>query len=193
VAAPCRAVQGSRRGVDSPALSRPRRPAESVLYRGVQEPLETYLARARAGYRDADPVPGFVERDFRRYLACGILAQGFARARGSECGHEVLIAFSCQGRGVCPCGNARRRVRERSAPGGPRLSPPAGAPMGSIGPQASAVFPAARLCRGRFRTAYLPASGGANTLSVESRGALRSSLLPAPVRLGAQPSLPLAW
>jgi hypothetical protein len=95
VAAPCRAVQGSRRGVDSPALSRPRRPAESVLYRGVQEPLETYLARARAGYRDADPVPGFVERDFRRYLACGILAQGFARARGSECGHEVLIAFSC--------------------------------------------------------------------------------------------------
>jgi hypothetical protein len=53
-------------------------------------------------------MPGFVERDFRRYLACGILAHGFARARCSECGHDVLIAFSCQGRGVCPACNTRR-------------------------------------------------------------------------------------
>jgi DNA-directed RNA polymerase subunit RPC12/RpoP len=86
-----------------------------VLYRVVQEHLETYLARAREGYRDADPMPGFVERELRRYLACGILAHGFARARCSECGHDVLIAFSCKGRGVCPSCMTRRMV-ETAAP-----------------------------------------------------------------------------
>jgi hypothetical protein len=49
-----------------------------------------------------------VEGEFRRYLECGILAHGFARARCGECGHDFLIAFSCKGRGVCPSCNARR-------------------------------------------------------------------------------------
>jgi len=40
-------------------------------------------------------VPEQVERDFRRYLDCGILARGFARARCGQCGHDFLIAFSC--------------------------------------------------------------------------------------------------
>ena len=51
-----------------------------------------------------------MERDFRRYLDCGILAHGFARARCGQCGHDFLIAFSCKGRGVCPSCNARRMV-----------------------------------------------------------------------------------
>lgn len=53
-----------------------------------------------------------------RTLKCGILAHGFARARCGQCGHEFLIASSCQGGGVCPacptgissCHNARRMV-----------------------------------------------------------------------------------
>jgi hypothetical protein len=48
------------------------------------------------------------EPEFRRYLKCGILAHGFARARCSGCGHDFLIAFSCKGRGVCLSCNARR-------------------------------------------------------------------------------------
>jgi len=32
-----------------------------------------------------------VERDFRSYLECGILAHGFAGARCEDCGHERLI------------------------------------------------------------------------------------------------------
>jgi hypothetical protein len=55
-------------------------------------------------------VPAYVEREFRRYLECGILAHGFARARCGQCGHDFLIAYSCKGRGVCPAGNARRMV-----------------------------------------------------------------------------------
>jgi hypothetical protein len=52
--------------------------------------------------------PRFVERDLRKYLECGILARGFARARCGECGHDFLIAYSCKGRGVCPACNTRR-------------------------------------------------------------------------------------
>ncbi len=87
-------------------IYRRRRPAETLLYRVVQEHLETFLSLAD------DPMghglPGYVEQDFRKYLQCGILAHGFARARCPECGHDFLVAFSCKGRGVCPSCNARR-------------------------------------------------------------------------------------
>ena len=55
-----------------------------------------------------DGVPDHVEKEFRSYLTCGILAHGFARARCSGCGHEFLVAFSCKGRGACPSCNAKR-------------------------------------------------------------------------------------
>jgi hypothetical protein len=90
---------------------RRRRPERTALYRAVQGHLETYLALAREGHFDADGVPAYVEREFRRYLECGILACGFARARCGACGHEFLIAFSCKGRGVCPSCNAQRMAQ----------------------------------------------------------------------------------
>lgn len=70
MAPPCSAAQARRCGVEGPTLYRPRRPAESVLYRMVQEYLETYLALAREGYLDTDPVPRFVEREFRCASGC---------------------------------------------------------------------------------------------------------------------------
>jgi hypothetical protein len=73
----------------------PRRPSQSVLYRCVQEHFETWLAHRREDYADEGPVPAQVEQEFRRYLECGILAHGFARARCRQCGHDLLIAFSC--------------------------------------------------------------------------------------------------
>ena len=51
---------------------------------------------------------GFVISEFERYLACGILAHGFARVRCSSCGNEMLVAFSCKGRGFCPSCTTRR-------------------------------------------------------------------------------------
>ena len=101
-------MEVERRARESaPARYRPRRSSQSVLYRTVQEHLETWLAHRRDGHDD-EPVPEYVEREFRRYLDCGVLAHGFARARCGDCGHDVLIAFSCKGRGVCPSCNARR-------------------------------------------------------------------------------------
>jgi len=55
-----------------------------------------------------DGVPDHVEKEFRSYLKCGILAHGFARARCASCGHDFLVAFSCKGRGACPSCNAKR-------------------------------------------------------------------------------------
>ena len=89
------------------AVYRRRRPERTPLYRAVQGHLETYLELAREGHSDGEGVPGYVEGEFRRYLECGILAHGFARARCGECGHDFLIAFSCKGRALCPSCNAR--------------------------------------------------------------------------------------
>jgi hypothetical protein len=86
---------------------RRRRPERTLLYCAVQGHLETYLALARERRTDGDGVPQYVEGEFRRYLECGILAHGFARARCGECGHDFLIAFSCKGRALCPSCNAR--------------------------------------------------------------------------------------
>ena len=76
---------------------RRRRPERTLLYRTVQTHFEAWLALRRSECDDADAVAGYVEREFRRYLECGILAHGFARARCAQCGHDFLIAFSCKG------------------------------------------------------------------------------------------------
>ena len=65
---------------------RRRRPEHTLLYRTVQTHFATWLALARDGDGDGDPVPAHVEQEFRRYLDCGILAHGFARARCGQCG-----------------------------------------------------------------------------------------------------------
>jgi len=63
---------------------------------------------------EVEYLPPWTEHEFRRYLTCGILAFGFARARCSDCRQERLVAFSCKGRCVCPsCTN--RRMAEVAA------------------------------------------------------------------------------
>jgi Family of unknown function (DUF6616)/Transposase zinc-binding domain len=43
-----------------------------------------------------------------RVSLCGVLARGFARFRCDGCRHEILVAFSCKGRGFCPSCCGRR-------------------------------------------------------------------------------------
>jgi hypothetical protein len=93
----------------APGLYCRRRPAETPLYQVVQKHFETFRALCQDDWEEQS-MPPYAEREFRRYLECGILAHGFARARCDECGHDFLIAFSCKGRGVCPSCNARRMV-----------------------------------------------------------------------------------
>ena len=53
------------------------RPEETVLYKIVQENLETFLRLVQD--ECGRPLPTFVEKEFRDYLKCGILAHGFLR------------------------------------------------------------------------------------------------------------------
>ncbi len=59
-----------------PRRYRARRPENTLLYQAVQHHFESWLALKRAGEAWEDTVPAFVERDFRKYLDCGILARG---------------------------------------------------------------------------------------------------------------------
>src|SRR6266852_4148287 len=90
-----------------------RQPEHTVLHHVVREHLETFLAEAclRGG---GEGLPRFVERELREFLTCGVLAEGFARFRCTDCQREILVAFSCKGRGFCPscCG---RRMAELAA------------------------------------------------------------------------------
>jgi len=47
-----------------------------VLYQVLAENLETFLARER---REDRHVPRFIEREFRKFLECGIPSYGFLR------------------------------------------------------------------------------------------------------------------
>jgi hypothetical protein len=82
-------------------------PEKTALYSVVADHLETFLDAARQQSSTGTGCPAFVEREFRRYLGCGILANGFARLRCPSCGFERLVAFSCKGR-ICPSCWARR-------------------------------------------------------------------------------------
>src|SRR5579862_6202136 len=82
-----------------------RRREDSLLHRVVCDHLETFLAEARA--RGGDGLPRFVERELRDFLSRGVLARGFARLRRDGCRAEMLVAFSCKGRGFCPSWHRR--------------------------------------------------------------------------------------
>ena len=80
---------------DAATRYRRRRPENTVLYRVVQDHLESFLAEARERSEDGSGAPWFVERELRRFLECGILAHGFARVRCQSCGLDRMVAFSC--------------------------------------------------------------------------------------------------
>jgi hypothetical protein len=84
-----------------------------VLYAVVRDHLDGFL-RETSARSEGEGLPEFVEREFREFLTCGILAHGFARFRCEGCALECVVPFSCKGRGFCPsCGG--RRMTERAA------------------------------------------------------------------------------
>ena len=80
---------------------RPRAGEGAVLHRATREGL-AQLAAADA------PLPTALQREVRGYLRCGVLRHGFMRVRCEACGEELLVGFSCKGRGYCPSCNGKR-------------------------------------------------------------------------------------
>lgn len=93
----------SRLDVSLPAVGARR----TLLHRIVRENLATFLREAADRYPSGE-LPAFISEEFSRYLRCGILRHGFARVRCPSCRDELLVAFSCKNRGVCPSCSARR-------------------------------------------------------------------------------------
>jgi hypothetical protein len=56
-----------------------RRPESTLLHRIVREHFTTMLAIAKED--GGEGIPRYVEQEFRKYVECGVLACGFARAR----------------------------------------------------------------------------------------------------------------
>jgi hypothetical protein len=84
----------------------PRRPTETILHQLVRQNLESFIAYARENYEGG--LPSYVEKELRAYLTCGDFSQGFTRAHCDKCGHDLLVAFACHGRSICPSCCGRR-------------------------------------------------------------------------------------
>jgi hypothetical protein len=96
----------------APATYERRQPEDSVLYRTLDAHLETFLARSCG--EEGGGLPSFVTRELRAYLRCGRLEHGCVHVRCDRCEGEMVVAFSCKGRGFCPsCGG--RRMSELAA------------------------------------------------------------------------------
>jgi hypothetical protein len=88
----------------SPAVYRPRRPEKTVLFEVIKKYYNTWCRNSK------DPIPKYIDKVFRSYLECGILAKGFACAHCDSCHKDFLIGFSFTRRGVCPSCNTRDMV-----------------------------------------------------------------------------------
>ena len=71
----------------------PRGAEGTLLHRVVHQHLESFLREA-AERTEGGGVPRFVEKEFREFLGCGVLARGFARVRCGDCAFERLVPFS---------------------------------------------------------------------------------------------------
>jgi len=84
----------------------PRRPTGTVLYGLVRQHVESFVAHAREHYEGG--LPRYIEAELRAYLRCGVFSEGFTRCHCDACGHDLLVAFSCKRRGICPSCAGRR-------------------------------------------------------------------------------------
>lgn len=84
---------------------RRRRPEQTVLYRVIQENYQTFASLCE---EEDQPLPAFIRREFEKYLACGMLSEGFSRVHCGSCGYDRLVGFSCKRRGWCPSCLGRR-------------------------------------------------------------------------------------
>jgi hypothetical protein len=97
----------------SPPCYERHRPEDTVLYRTLEGHLEAFLAGA-SEQRGGEGLPAFVTRELRAYLRCGRPEHGCVHVKCERCGDELVVAFSCKGRGFCPsCGG--RRMSELAA------------------------------------------------------------------------------
>ena len=88
----------------SQTVYKPRRPEKTVLFEVIKKYFNTWSRNSQ------EPIPQYIENEFKNYLGCGILARGFAYGRCCDCNKDFVLAFSCKCRGVCPSCNTKAMV-----------------------------------------------------------------------------------
>ena len=73
---------------------RRREPEKTLLHKVVRENWKTFLAEV-AARNDGGSLPGHVTAEFERYLACGILGNGFVRVRTLLAGVNLVLTTWC--------------------------------------------------------------------------------------------------
>ena len=82
-----------------------RNPKKTDLHRVIRENYrQVFYDREVQGVT----FPFHLQREFNRYLTCGVLAHGFARFHCGQCNTDKLVAYSCKGRTICPSCTGRR-------------------------------------------------------------------------------------
>ena len=88
---------------------RSRRPEATPLYRLLESRYDPVKGAWEDRFEDRYGFwRGMVDGAVARYLDCGIFENGFARLHCGGCRRDVLVAFSCKGRGLCPSCGAKR-------------------------------------------------------------------------------------
>ena len=95
---------------------RRRHPEQTVIYRVVQDNLETLYAAVEEGFVSAS-LPEFVRDEFERFLDCGLLCKGAALLTCDQegCSGTQVVALSCKGRGGWCTSCAGRRMVQTAA------------------------------------------------------------------------------
>src|SRR5262245_23833489 len=73
---------------------RPRVPEQGVLHTVVRTHLKAFLQEV-ANRTNGSGLPRFVVDEFREFLTCGVLAEGFARFQCDGCGLNHLLPLIC--------------------------------------------------------------------------------------------------
>ena len=73
---------------------RPRDAEHTVLHQVIALHLEAFLS-AVADVGDGAGLPQFVEREFRKFLLCGVFEAGAARFQCEGCAREHLASLIC--------------------------------------------------------------------------------------------------
>jgi hypothetical protein len=82
-----------------------RNPKKTDLHKILRENyLETFFEKENLGAN----LPFHLKREFDKYLACGVMAYGFARFHCNHCQKDKLVTYSCKGRTICPSCTGRR-------------------------------------------------------------------------------------
>ncbi len=82
-----------------------RKPQQTDLYSII---LENYRSVFEEKESHGIEMPFHLDREFRKYLTCGIHAYGMARFHCNCCQADKFVAFSCKGRTICPSCTGRR-------------------------------------------------------------------------------------